>query len=186
MTFESFLPLLRPFFGGTGFVLACLGGLLLFLPSNWLDALGLLSLRQEQRATIGLAFLMGLAMLIGVQLFDKESLLQRELRRRAEANSARSKKIEARAKLRERLVQLTPAEKTVLGRYIKDKETSIFFDAAHGVANGLEARSILYRTAVRGDLYGLIYNLDPSVREVLTAEPGLLEGAAPKASPFVR
>lgn len=175
MTIETFLPLLRPFFGAAGLVLAFVGGVGLFSPDAWIEALGLLDVRRTSRSEFGLSFLVGLGVLFAVQFFDKESALQKLRGRRA----ARAAAQEKRERQRKRLERLAPDEKAVLARYVNDKKTALAFDAAHGVANGLAAQEILFRTAVDGLAYKTIYNLHPWARDILSEHPEVLTGATP-------
>jgi hypothetical protein len=70
---------------------------------------------------------------------------------------------------------LTPAEKRALQPYIVENENSVGFSIADGVAGGLVAKKILYRSANASFGYSFPHNLQPWAREHLTKHPGLLE-----------
>lgn len=79
-----------------------------------------------------------------------------------------------------RLHTLTAAEKGYLACFIVDGETTILAPMDDGVAGGLMARKIIFRSSAIFDLTeGVSYNLQPWAREYLSAHRELLDDAGP-------
>jgi hypothetical protein len=175
VTIETFLPLLRPFFGAAGFVLAFTGFIALALPADWVAGLGLLSAREANRSEFGLSLLVGLGILGAVQLFDKQSLTQKALQRRRD-DRAREATVHNQ---REQLHGLNPDEKAYLVPYIRKKKAMQRFNMEDGIAGNLRVRGIIFCGAHQFDqLTGAEFALSPWARDYLTKHPELLNGAS--------
>jgi Super-infection exclusion protein B len=175
VTIESFLVLLRPFFGASGLVLAFAGGVVLLLPSAWLDMLGLLSTRDTHRSEFGLSLLVGVGILIAVQFFDKQSIAQRALQRWRDRRTLDAT-VDAQ---REMLHKLTADEKAYLAPYIKKNKAMQRFNLEDGIAGSLRVRGIIFCGAqVFDQVTGAEFALAPWARDYLIAHPELLNGAS--------
>ncbi len=132
-------------------------------------------IREYQRAYYGLAFFVGVAVLLAVQMFDKSSITQRALQRRRD-----SAERTAKAKAREEMLhKLTPDEKAYLAPYIIELKTMQRFDDADGIAGGLRARGVIFSGATQyNPITGPEFSLSPWARDYLTKKPQLLEGAS--------
>lgn len=145
--------------------------------SAWLVSLGALALPAEIMAWLGLTewvtthrnwiggvFLVssGLSVVEGVQwtLTNAESPVNAAWRR---------------WRLGERLENLSGPEKEALRRYLKENTTTQHFPISGGVANGLEAKGILYRASTVGSgMFSFPYNLQPWAWDALRARPELV------------
>ena len=95
---------------------------------------------------------------------------------RRKANRAkRMEQEEWETSVSDTLSSLTPAEKRALQPYILNNENSVGFSIADGVAGGLVAKKILYRSANISHGYSFPHNLQHWAREHLTKHPELLE-----------
>jgi hypothetical protein len=182
MTLEAFLLLLRPFFGAMGLVLALVGAVVLLLPDDWLGVLGLRTMREAGRSEFGLALVVGVAVLVAVQFFDKESVTQRALRRWRDSRARAAKR---RVQL-DSLHKLTPDERAYLTPYIAKNKTMQTFDTSDGIAGALLVRGIIYSGApMFSHFTGPEYALSSWARDYLAEHPELLNGAS-KINPKAR
>ena len=77
------------------------------------------------------------------------------------------------------LDNLTPDEKTYLAPYVLEEVTSQVFELEDGIAGGLVAKNIIYRSSNLGNvLEGFPYNMQPWARDYLHQHLELLQGAA--------
>lgn len=145
------------------------GGLLLLLsPSVVLRWVGLFEIQQRWWAYIFLATVFLGLILISLTLFAVWPMIM---------------KIEADRKQQQRLISflhsLTPDEKAALRPYIEEEKTSLSFTLNDGIAGGLEARGIIYRSAHASTSMFFPYNLQPWAREYLKEHPHLLSLESP-------
>jgi hypothetical protein len=178
VTPENFFVLFRPFFGGTGFVLALVGGVVAYLPSSWLEALGLLGFRTYQRGEFALCFWVGIAIVLAVQFFDKRSILQRELQRLDQRREAAASKRELRGQLQ----RLTADEKAMVVRFIDPPRTWIEIAEYDRTWLGLKKQRILVETHRQIGQDGLgrsTLSMCPKIRALLIANPQILSDATP-------
>lgn len=150
-------------------IVAVASWLLLFLPDSMLGVMGLADLRGQLRPWIGLVALLSLAWLIALPLYRTGEYVHKEFLDWRFQRSGR------------RLLEsLSPIEKRYLSEYIVNDTTTRTFRFSDGVAQGLEAKRILYRasTLSRGLDY-FDYNIQPWAYRALRTNPSLLAGAAP-------
>lgn len=138
----------------------------LFSPDWVIIKLGLLQLRDQHRAYVGLAFVLSGALLLAQVTGAGAQMVRRAYRRRRVQSSDR-----------ELLHGLTPDEKAYLLPFVVGENT-LYFRVQDGVAGGLVAKQILYRSSTVGSIVsGFAHNLQPWAREYLEKNPQLLEGA---------
>lgn len=139
-------------------------GLALFLPSRLIGQLGLDDLIRSYRMYVGLTFLIT-ASLLFVQLM---SLLWSLASMPFENWLFERRGV----KLME---ELTEEEKAFLRPYIANGQTSRHAAINDGVAQGLAAKKVIFRSSNIGHVFGgFPYNLQPYVRRLLTKRPELL------------
>jgi hypothetical protein len=141
---------------------------LLFLPDDTITQMGLNEFRLTHRSELGATLLISASLLIVHALF-------------AVGRSMRSgwKKWQFQRNARAMLEELTEEEKEFLRPYILAGENTQHASIYDGIANGLEARRIVYRASqmsVAGTP-GLLFpwNLQPYARTMLSEEPYLLD-----------
>ena len=149
-------------------------GLLLFLPPQQLDQLGLTTFRDQHRSWLGGAFLLATILLLAhtvsaaVSFITKVHLPGRRL-------------IRARRRC---LHELTPQEKATLAGFLARNTRTCAFPITDGVAAGLQQAGIIYRSTNighPGSLFAFDFNIQPWAWRYLTAHPELLE---PQLSQF--
>jgi hypothetical protein len=147
---------------------------LLFLPEAVVGAVGLNDLLRTNRPYVGAALLVSVAILaaqafVAAIAFGKGMYLKRKAKRVAAL---------AEQQRLERLTKLTPEERAYLIPYIATEINTCYFSIEDGIAGGLQAKGIIYRSANIGDMVtGFAFNLQPWAREHLNQNPQLLEGA---------
>ena len=72
-------------------------------------------------------------------------------------------------------LSLTPEEKEFLRPYIMEKKNSIIPPVDSGIAGGLVAKKIIYRSSNVGIAFGFPYNLKTWARNYLENKPEILE-----------
>lgn len=133
----------------------------LLLPQAAVELLGVDGLREQFRPWLGVASLVATAALI----LEGGS-----------ATLAWWRKRKAGERLRMELRDLSATEKAALKPYLEERTKTQYFVLADGVANGLEARKILFRAASMGDMIsGFAFNLQPWVWDELNKHPELLD-----------
>ena len=76
---------------------------------------------------------------------------------------------------------MTPDEKAYLVPFVLQQENTQYFLIEDGIAGGLIAKGVLYRSSNVGSLVsGWAHNIQPWAREYLTEHAELLEGARAK------
>ncbi|MCP1496189.1 hypothetical protein J2Y86_000896 [Pseudomonas migulae] len=144
-------------------------GLVLFSPDTLIESLGMAAIRVEHKAEIGGAFLLSIAYLSATTMLWLKDVIAKGWKTRS-----------ARLVREQRLRELTPAEKSYLAPYVLEHENTRYFEPEDGIAGGLSAKNMLYRSSnVFNMLQGVPFNIQPWCRDYLTAHPELLEGAAP-------
>ncbi|MGE9007247.1 super-infection exclusion protein B [Leptospira interrogans] len=141
---------------------------LVALPVNWIEAIGLTEFRASYRAFLALALITSFALLVVHFLFSLSKPIRKVYR---------NWRLDRNTKLV--LSDLTKDEKILLRRYINDGENSCYQSIYDGVANGLEAKNIVYRASqlsvpgTPGQKFP--YNLQPYARKILNKSPSLLD-----------
>lgn len=140
-------------------------GLVLFLPAHVISRLGLDDAAKSYRMYVGLAFVVSASLLV-VRAFCflwslisapfGDWMLQRE-----------GKKM---------VKEATEEEKAFLRPYIFDGKNTVYGQIQGGVAQGLKAKGIVFRSSIVGDVVvgGFPYNLQPYMRRLLSKHPQLL------------
>jgi len=137
--------------------------LLLFLPSEIAETLAVMDFRNSYRKFLGPALLLLFSFLI------TKALLSINDYRRMKVNQSRRLS---------QLHSLTAEEKGYLAQFILHGRNSIHVAMGDGVAGGLEAKGIIYRSSnAFSILEGPPFNLQPWARDYLSEHPDLLEGA---------
>ena len=157
-------------------------GVGLFADVRFISALGLLEVRTQYRPYLGVVFLLSSSLLTaqGVAATWRFAGSIRERRRE------RSRAQEAMAGLQDALHALTLDEQVYLVPFILGHENTQYFRIQDGVAGGLVAKNILFRSSNLGSiLSGFAHNVQPWAREYLAAHPELLTGATavPRGGP---
>lgn len=151
-------------------------GIIIFVPNDIAEALGLSDLRMHYRAHFGFAFVVSISIVFAQCLWGAARFAATLLKTFRESRKAKQA-MQEREKM---LHDLTPDEKAYLAPYILDKENTQYFLIEDGIAGGLEAKGIIYQARDVGDMIeGFAYNLQPWVRNYLKQKPHLLEGANP-------
>lgn len=141
---------------------AITAGALLFLPDAGINTLGLARRLQDNREYVGAALLISIALLLAQGLVAGLVLI---------------KHFYLKQKRRGELTKLTPEEKAYLILYIADQKNTLYFRIQDGIAIGLEAKGIIYRSSTVGDLdSGFAFNMWPWARAYLSKNRQLLEG----------
>ena len=145
------------------FAVAMFAGLLLFGPEGMIAGMGLRGIRDDYRPWFGVA-LLAVGSLLCVEVasgtggwFKQRIVWWLNLRR-----------------LKQRLHDLTPAEREALRGYIENDTRTQYFNPQNGVAQGLVHATIIYRASSLGSIEGFAYNMQPWAWEYLRAHPELL------------
>jgi len=149
----------------TGFLLALsiVLALLLFLPADIAETLSVRVFRDSYRKFLGPAFL------VVVSFFTTKVILSIiNIRKRRVYQSKRLLQLHS----------LTAEEKGYLAQFIIKKRNTIHVAMGDGVAGGLVAKGIIYRSSNAFNiLEGPPYNLQPWARDYLSQHLDLLNGA---------
>jgi len=138
---------------------------LLFLPDNVLGVLGLEQLRTTYRGWIGALFVLSAALLLSHPLAGWGGRIggwwsEKEFVRMS----------------RKRLLQLTPAEKSILKGFVAENTRTQTLNFMDGVVSGLESAHIIYRASNAGTMDGsFAYNIQPWAWDQLRKTPELLK-----------
>jgi Super-infection exclusion protein B len=142
-----------------------LTGLMLFLPQSVIATLGLSAFVRTFRPYLGAGFIASIA-LLAWYVFNPiaQSIvgwLEDKRRKRAVMRTLR---------------ELATDEKEFLRPYLREDANTMHAFPAHGIANGLEAKGIVYRSSTISIPGGMFpYNLQSSARRLLKAHPELLD-----------
>ena len=142
--------------------------LMLFLPEVVAMQIGIAEVRGAYRLHLGLVFVASTSLLVAYGLFALKPVFK---------SVHHSWQVDRNARLT--LQACTAAEKEILRQYIGDGENTVFQSIYDGVANGLEAKGIVYRASnvsVPGQPgFMFPYNLQPYARKILDKERWLLD-----------
>ena len=147
-------------------VVAVASGSLLFLPSTMLGTLGLDMLLAEHRPTIGLVFLVAVAIVV-VDLVRFVMARLKSQRKQHELEEGRLRV----------LATLTDEERQYLAPYILEGKNTCYYSVDDGVAGGLNKKGILYIASDMGSLVdGFAFNMQPWAREALSKKHEAFQG----------
>lgn len=138
--------------------------LLLFLPDNVSNQVGLSDLVHHHRGYIGGVFLLSLSMLAPRALFFITSPVTSWHKDRLVNRS-----------VADNLSTMTDDEKIFLRRFIFDGLNTVYAPISDGIMGGLHAKGLVYRAASVGNPSNWPYNLQPIARKVLQRKPHLLD-----------
>lgn len=139
---------------------------LLFAPEGLSETLGTAELVKQHRSIIGLIFIGSWALLLA-------HLISWGSKRVVAARQSHRERVIRESQLRD----LTPEERHLLVPYVLKSQTTQRFACDDGIAGGLEARGILFRSSKWFKPDRIPYNLQPWARKHLQAHPELLKGA---------
>jgi hypothetical protein len=108
-------------------------GLLLFLPEELLQQIGVIAFRDHYRPLIGFAFLIFSGLLLTHLLFAIGQRAWREVGRRVRLREGQKA-----------LERLTIRERKILGHYVENQTTTQRLSIEDGVVNGLVGKRILF------------------------------------------
>lgn len=159
---------------------AVASGIVIFSGENVAASLGVDQFRTAYRGELGIAFLVSVSVFVATSIWSVSAFVNKRIIQRAE-----TKQKAENAKLREEerkrsLHELTPDEKAYLIPYVVDEQNTQYFLIEDGVAGGLQAKGIIYRSSNVGSmLEGWAFNIQPWARTYLKEHPDLLSGANP-------
>jgi hypothetical protein len=141
------------------FAVLAAGSFLLFVPATFLDHMGLAQFRQRFLPYVGVITLLSASLLFT----HGAAFVVDWLKSKRNLN------------LRNKLLRsLTSAEMEALRPYIVDDANTQEFEIGSGIAGGLEAKRILYRSSSLSFGFHSPYNIQPWAREYLKRHPELL------------
>jgi hypothetical protein len=172
--FEALTGFLSAAKGVTPVILAGIAlatGIGLFADDQFITKLGLVDLRTQYRSQLGIVFISASSLLAaqaGAWIWQLSvGKIQRARRGRREL-----------ASLQDSLRFLTPEEQAYLVPFIHGQSNTLYFRIEDGIAGGLVAKRILYRSSNIGHrLTGFAHNIQPWAKEYLDQHPDLLENA---------
>jgi hypothetical protein len=138
--------------------------LLIFLPGPAIKMLGLAPFRQAYQGYLGSVFVVSLSLIVSYGLSAALRLFNERL------DSRRWQRQVLRT-----LQGLTSQEKSFIRPFIADGKNTCHASISDGVTGGLRAKGILYRSSNIFEQFSAPYNLQTVARELLTANPHLLE-----------
>lgn len=147
-------------------LIAVVAAALLFMPSEWLDRIGVSKLAAENKQWLGLTLLVSSALWCGYVISTFWDSIKRLLNRRK--NQLRVIK---------KLQYLTEGEKQILRYYVAENTRTNVLKVNDGVVQGLVASRIIYRAASIGDLIeGFAHNITDLAWDYLHLHPEVLDG----------
>lgn len=156
--------------------IAIASGVILFAPDSFLTLLGLEVFLHSNKPYIGGTSVVAIALLLSHSIFRLAAFGKGVLT----ARQVKKKAAEAEANRHKKLHDLTPDEKAYLVPYVVDDENTQYFLIEDGVAGGLVAKGVLYRSSHIGSLVdGWAFNMQPWAKSYLKSHPELLEGFNP-------
>jgi Super-infection exclusion protein B len=138
--------------------------LLSFLPESILDRLGLHDVVNTYRMYIGIALIASVSLLLVHLILVAWSPIAERFETR-QLNRVGSRKLK----------ELTREEKDFLKFYIIQGKTSVIAPITSGIAQGLVANGIIFRSSQLSSGMNFPYNLQPYIRRILTEHPSLLD-----------
>ena len=146
-----------------GVAIAC--SLVIFLPETVAARLGIAEFRMEYTGFLGWSFLLAWSYLLAALVWHAKDHI------RARLEAKRMQRVRKGS-----LYELTPEEKGYLAEFMSGRNT-ILCDVSDGVAGGLLAKGIIYRSSnVFDPIDGVPYNIQPWAKRYLSKHPRLLEG----------
>lgn len=145
---------------------ALASALLLFAPASLIATLGATSLLSAYRAWIGFSLIISSAYLLAHGVV----FLATKVRDASHDRAIQKVRLG-------HLRSLTPDEKGHLLPYIVESRASVVYHITDGVAQGLTAKQILFRSTNAGYGTGFSYNIQPWAREAIMKDPSLLADA---------
>ncbi len=146
---------------------ALASGIIIFAPIDFATTLGLIEFRNEYRSVLGATFLLSSALVVVNALYKIGMWVGKRARWHRNAKA-----------LNKHLEDLTAEERGYLVPYVLGDVTTQHFLIEDGIAGGLVAKNIIYRSSnVFGILQGPAYNMQPWAKARLRDHPELLEGA---------
>jgi hypothetical protein len=137
---------------------------LLFIPDSLVSQLGLEEIRHVYRTYAGIVFIVSASLLAVSVISGLFNLLLRPWRERQFNRS-----------VYKTLCDLTPPEKEFLRPFIFDQENTVSAAINDGVAGGLSAKKIIYRSSNISYGFNWPYNLQPVCRKLLSEHTELLD-----------
>lgn len=138
--------------------------LLLFLPDSAAHQLGIAGFRQLYRPYLGGAFIGSISLLVAYGLSATSDVVRNRL------DDRRLRRLTL-----ETLAMLTSDEKQFLHGFIVEGRNTIHAPISDGIAGGLVAKRIVYRSSNIIQAFSAPYNLQPIARKLLTENPKLLD-----------
>jgi hypothetical protein len=156
-------------------IVAVVGLLLLFLPDNLIQSLGVANLLNIYRPWVGIVTLVAsVYIVVGVVFNAGDKIIE---------------KVKGRWRVRQgikSLESLTPPERQLLCEYIENETQTASVNVASGVVLGLQGKGILYQASIVGSLYdGWDFNIRPWAYEYLRKHPELLKPGDSKGEEIV-
>jgi hypothetical protein len=131
--------------------------------------LGLSALNQQARAWVAVSFILSAALLLAHSTFEVAAIGRKKWRSRLLKKYRQAE-----------LHNLSPEEKAVLAQYIVLDTKTLRLGAGSGVAGGLEASKIIFRSSSFGSMgSGFAYNIQPWAWSYLKQHPEVLELEGP-------
>jgi len=142
----------------------------LFAKESWLGPLGLDTFRQEYKSVLGWCFVLCWSYLVAQILITMfRAYKSRQLQWQFEKDGKQA------------LNELTDEEKGYLAEFVLSGKNTIHCDMADGIAGGLEAKNIIYRSSSMFNiLQGVPYNIQPWAKKALQRNRVFLERAIPR------
>jgi hypothetical protein len=157
----------------SGLAIAC--GIIIFGNSNFLETIGLLAFREENRSYIGGIFVISLSILSSQFIVLMIQFFKSLLKKYKEKKNQKTRM----AAMISNLESLTPGEKSYLCPFILNQQASVNFLMEDGIKGSLDNKTILIQASNLGDmLSGWAYNLQPWAREHLENNSEILDGAS--------
>lgn len=139
-------------------------GLFLFLPDFMAQNLGISAVRQLYRPYIGGTFVISMSLLVAYGLSAISDRVKKRLTDRR-----------SRLQILKTLSALTVEEKQFLNMFIMDGRNTVHAPISDGIAGGLVAKRIIYRSSRIFHMLSAPYNLQPIACKLLTDHPELLD-----------
>jgi hypothetical protein len=137
--------------------------ILLFLSNSVAHQIGIEEVRQSYKGYLGLAFVASLSLLAATGISFALSAVNNHFEDWA-----------GRRRLLQTLRMLTVDEKQFLRPFILDGENTVLAPLSDGVAGGLVAKTLIYRSSNLIEHFTAPFNLQPVARKLLTENPYLL------------
>lgn len=143
-------------------------GVILFAGAPLIATLGLEAFRNENRAALGLAFIVAIGIIAAHSMYALWKL------GRSVVHTMRRNKHRFTT-----VMELTPDEKAYIAPYIIERKNTVYYPIDDGIAQGLVSKGVLYRAANVGSLVGgWAFNMQPWARRMLDGNELLLADAS--------